>query len=253
MVQNGLGRKNKCLKFFGDSELVVNQVRNIHVTKNDVLKMYKHRIWDLIEYFDAFNLLSIPRSQNKETNRLVALGAQFDIPKELENIDRQQYVKFFVRPSVLDNNVNWQVFYSDEQIANFLIEEAEFSTRNQRKFNEQYENHFLQLKTNKLPKGLVTLKSIFNTDNQVRKDKGSMFVKEEYYGPVEIFKDKILKTDKVCTLEEKHAFVKLCQEFNDIFAWRYEDLKGFDPHLAQHTIELVDNSKPLRQKQWPLK
>lgn len=98
-------KKVKCLQVFGDSELVVNQFRNIHVTKNNVLKMYKHRIWDLIEDFHAFNLLSIPRSQNKEVNRLVSLGAQFDIPKELENINRQQYVKVGVRPSILDNNV----------------------------------------------------------------------------------------------------------------------------------------------------
>lgn len=81
-------KKVKCLQIFGDSKLVVNQVRNIHVTKNDVFKMYKHRIWDLIESFDAFNLLSIPRSQNKETNRLVAFDAQFDIPKELQNVKR---------------------------------------------------------------------------------------------------------------------------------------------------------------------
>lgn len=59
-----------------------------------------------------------------------------------------------------------------------------------------------------------------------------MLVKEEYYEPIEIFEDKLLKIGKVCTPEEKHAFIKLCQEFNDIFAWRYEDLKGFDPHLA---------------------
>lgn len=68
--------------------------------------MYKHRIWDLIEDFEAFNLPSIPRNFNKEADRLVSLGAQFDIPKELDNVDRQQYVKFIVRPSILDNNVN---------------------------------------------------------------------------------------------------------------------------------------------------
>lgn len=95
--------------------------------------------------------------------------------------------------------------YSDEKIANFLIEEAEFSARNQHKFSEQYENWFLQLKTNKLPKGLVTLESIFNIDDQFRKDKGNMFVKEEHYEPIEIFKDKLLKIGKVCTPKEKHA------------------------------------------------
>ncbi|XP_059066329.1 uncharacterized protein LOC131857648 [Cryptomeria japonica] len=86
----------------------------------------------------------------------------------------------------------------------------------------------------------------------VGKDKGNLFIKEEHYESIHIFKDKLLKIGKVCTPEERHAFVLLCQEFNDIFAWRCEYLKGFDPHLAQHTIELVENSKPVRQKQRPL-
>ncbi|KAH9289991.1 hypothetical protein KI387_034108, partial [Taxus chinensis] len=49
---------------------------------------------------------------------------------------------------------------------------------------------------------------------------------------------------KVCTSEEKEAFIKLCQEYHDIFAWSYKDLRGFDPGLAQHTIELDPNAKP---------
>lgn len=38
------------------------------------------------------------------------------------------------------------------------------------------------------------------------------------------------------------------QEFQDVFAWDYADLKGFDPKLAQHTIELEPNAKLIRQK-----
>lgn len=99
-------RNIKDLQVFGDNELVVNQVRGVNVTKNDFLKMYKHRIWDLIEEFDAFNLLSVPRNRNKEADKLVALGAQFDILDEVRNIERQQYVKVVVRPSIPDNSVN---------------------------------------------------------------------------------------------------------------------------------------------------
>ncbi|GLJ07071.1 hypothetical protein SUGI_0057090 [Cryptomeria japonica] len=150
-------RNVKCLQVFGDSELVLNQVRGVNVTKNDVLKMYKYTVWDLIEEFDAFNLLSMPRNQNKEVDKLAALGAQFDI-----------------------------------------LDEAEFAAGNQHKFVKQYENQILQLKSNKVPKGLVTLESIFNTDDQ------------------------------------------------------YEDLKGFNPTLAQHTIELEADDKPMRQKKRPL-
>ncbi|KAH9310881.1 hypothetical protein KI387_025916, partial [Taxus chinensis] len=47
-------------------------------------------------------------------------------------------IKVVVRPAVLDNNTSWQVFENDQQIVNFLQEEAEFSARNQDKLEQQY-------------------------------------------------------------------------------------------------------------------
>ena len=32
----------------------------------------------------------------------------------------------------------------------------------------------------------------------------------------------------------------------------YDDLKGYDPRLFQYTIDLIDNVKPVRQKQRPV-
>lgn len=112
----------------------MNQVRNLNAAKNDLLKKYKHRVWDLIEDFNASNILSIPRNQNKHADKLAAIGAQFDIPKEIHKIEARQYVKIVVRPSVPDNNVSWQVFDSNEKIMNFLIAEAKFADRNQQKW-----------------------------------------------------------------------------------------------------------------------
>ena len=68
-------RAISCLQVFGDSELIVSQVRGVHTTKNDLLKSYKHVFWDLIKGLEAFNLQSILRNQNKHANRLVAIGA----------------------------------------------------------------------------------------------------------------------------------------------------------------------------------
>lgn len=99
---------------------------------------------------------------------------------------------------------------------------------------------------------MVTLEFIFNTDDQVRKEKASLKIKEDHYEGVEILKDKLLKLGKVCTLEERHAFILLFQEFSDIFTWEYSNLKGFDPSITQHTIELEPNAKPVRKKQRPL-
>ena len=74
-----------CLRIYGDSELVVNQVRSLNTTKKNLLKSYRNRVWDLLEDFDAINLISIPRNQNKHADRLAAIGAEFDIPKEVSS------------------------------------------------------------------------------------------------------------------------------------------------------------------------
>ena len=66
--------------------------------------------------------------------------------------------------------------------------------------------------------------------------------------PITVADGKSLNMGKVCSEIKQENFIHLCQEFNDIFSWTYHDLKGFDPNLFQHTIDLVDNVKPVRQK-----
>ena len=96
---------------------------------------------------------------------MAAIGAQYDIPTKISRSKGKNHVKVIVRPPIPNNAESWQVFDFDQHIGNFLREEAEFSQPNQQKLQEQYEDQVIQLKTNKLPKGLVTLESIFNTDD----------------------------------------------------------------------------------------
>ena len=39
----------KCLRVYGDSELVVNQIRCLNAAKNDILKSYRHCVWDYLK------------------------------------------------------------------------------------------------------------------------------------------------------------------------------------------------------------
>ena len=73
----------QALSVYGDSELVVNQVRNQNITKNGLLKFYKYRVWDLLEGFNEFNIQSIPRKGNRHADRLVAIYASYDVPEDL--------------------------------------------------------------------------------------------------------------------------------------------------------------------------
>ena len=60
----------KCIKVFGDSQIVARQVANsINCTSNH-LKNYQQEVWDLINKFEAFNIKSIPRTMNSKADML---------------------------------------------------------------------------------------------------------------------------------------------------------------------------------------
>jgi hypothetical protein len=63
---------------------------------------------------------------------------------------------------------------------------------------------------------------------------------------------KNVKIGAKCSYEEKEKFAKLLSEFQDIFAWSYEDLRGFDSSLIQHAIPIQKGVKCIRQKQRPI-
>ncbi|MCO5596510.1 hypothetical protein L7F22_050573 [Adiantum nelumboides] len=44
--------------------------------------------------------------------------------------------------------------------------------------------------------------------------------------------------------------MKILQEFRDVFAWSYKNLKGVEPAVCQHTIPLRDDAKPSKQRSY---
>jgi hypothetical protein len=107
-----------CLSFFGDSELVINQVRNIYQTKKQRLKKYRNEVWDLINnFFLAFNLSFIPREQNQKVGSL-ALAASTFRPPICPNIKYPVEIRH--RTSIPNNIKHWQVFSDDLELQRFL-------------------------------------------------------------------------------------------------------------------------------------
>jgi ribonuclease HI len=50
------------LAIFGDSKLIINQVKKIYQAKKHSLKQYRNEVWDLVDnFFLVFNISSIPR------------------------------------------------------------------------------------------------------------------------------------------------------------------------------------------------
>jgi len=68
----------RCLIVHGDSELIINQVKDKISARHHYLKNYRYRVWDLLESFLAINFVPIPRNFNQIDNTLVGKGDHFD-------------------------------------------------------------------------------------------------------------------------------------------------------------------------------
>ena len=68
--------KVKILKVYGDSKIIVKQVRNTIHCLSPHLKGYQNKVWDLLMNFDAFNIVSIPRLKNVATDLLATSVAR---------------------------------------------------------------------------------------------------------------------------------------------------------------------------------
>ncbi|KAH9324385.1 hypothetical protein KI387_004563, partial [Taxus chinensis] len=79
-----------------------------HAARNDLLRSYKNRVRDLIEDFEAFNIVSIPRKENEVDDRLAAVGATFDVVDNIKRDKTQPHIHVIVMPVVSDNNTSWQ-------------------------------------------------------------------------------------------------------------------------------------------------
>jgi ribonuclease HI len=112
------------LVVFGDSEIVVRQVRDSIHCLSPHLKSYQSEVWSLMNKFSAFNINSIPRLNNAEADLLANVASKL-LPAE--GLSPNAFsVELLFRPSVPDNITNWRVFDDDQQIINFLHMEETF-------------------------------------------------------------------------------------------------------------------------------
>lgn len=172
----------KMLIVYGDSELIISQVKNKFATNNSKLRHYWNEIWDSIEFFDAFAINWTERSKNILADFMANLAIKHnDIP-----FDEITQVEVKTRLTVPDNIKKWKFFYDDRDLLKFLICEDQYEDQkidlttyveNQDGKDTLFGKEILQLKSNKIPKGLVVLERIF--DNQDRADLKSNPVTQE--------------------------------------------------------------------------
>jgi ribonuclease HI len=100
------------LSVFGDSELIIHQIKNIYQTKQQRLKQYRNEVWDYVDnFFLAFNITFVHKNLNQQADSLALAASNFKTPM-FPNLKFQVEVRH--RPLILDNIKHWQVFKDDE-------------------------------------------------------------------------------------------------------------------------------------------
>ena len=59
---------------------------------------------------------------------------------------------------------------------------------------------------------------------------------------------RLIKIGSSLNEKERKDLQELLMEFQEVFAWSYEDMPGIDPEIAQHHIDTHDHMVPVKQK-----
>ena len=204
-MKKAIELKEKKLKFFGDSEIIVRQVRNTIHCLSPHLKGYQTEVWDLITNFNAFNINSIPRFQNAAANFLVVSIAR------LVPTNNKCSIELIFRPSILNNVTNLRVFDDDQHIIDFL--------KNDETFKDSViddEDHQANIQSgNFMPKGVTTLEGLFDLNNKFRRPTNaktnSSSMQYELINLGTEDEPKYVNLGKCCSLGERNIFISLFQ------------------------------------------
>ena len=113
------------IEVFGDSELIIQHVKDIYQTKQPKLKMYMHKVWDIIHsYFTTFYIYYISREANQLAHSMAIVASSFKVPQDTKF---GYEIKLKCRPLVLDNIKHCQVFEDEQEVKRFMECVEEFS------------------------------------------------------------------------------------------------------------------------------
>jgi len=85
---------------YGDSELVIKQVKGKYQTKHPRMRAYRNVVLDILKVFSDYTLTCVPRVQNSIADALAKAASNLKIPMNSSN-KFEIHVKH--RPTVPDN------------------------------------------------------------------------------------------------------------------------------------------------------
>jgi hypothetical protein len=229
----------KELKVFGDSEIIVRQVRNTIHCNSLHLKNYQEEVHSLMEHFEAFNITTIPKEKNILADSLAIAASRLS---PLEDYEASWFtVELLYKPSVPKNISNWKVFEGYEKIIDFLTNQDNFKdlSIDDEVFQEQaietdppIGQPIDRSKSHTISKGIDNIENLFDLKECFRGPKDAKTNNScPLHETVNLGTPKNPKNvnlGKTISKEEIKAYLKLFRQYQDVFAWSYQDLKTYN-------------------------
>ena len=244
-LRKALNLQIKCIEVFGDSQVVIRQVRDsIHYTSHH-RNNYQQEVWDLMNKFEAFNIISIPRSMNFEVDMLANSTSNLS-PSDDFSSDKFS-VELVYRPSISNNIKNWRIFDDNEHIIKFLHSKYTFKGLI---IDDEHHEALLQASTledkpkynNIIPKNIIRMEKLFDLQDKFKRPTNTKTSSSSLrYEAINLGTEHNPQTINLgtnCTHVERETFMKLFKEYKDVFTWTYEDLKTYNTKIIQHIIPL---------------
>jgi hypothetical protein len=113
--------------------------------------------------------------------------------------------------------------------------------------NKTADHKIVQFPSNHIPKGLVPLEILFDSNDVVVKVRGSNVDVDLIECNLGIDENpKYVKLSISLSAKQRNEYIKPLKEFSDVFAWNYDDLQTYDTSIIEHKIPLKDDTKPFR-------
>ena len=96
---------------YGDSELVINQVKGVYQVKHPRMRAYRNIVLDLLQDIPEYQFVVIPREKNVIADALAVSASLFKIPI---HPNKKYEIEGKHKPTFPDNLKYWQVFEDDK-------------------------------------------------------------------------------------------------------------------------------------------
>ena len=138
------------LKVVGDSEIVVQQVRNAIHYFSPCLKSYQPQVWWLISKFQAFNIIVVPRTCIAAGNSLANTAASMSLLRD------RCIVEFFYKPFVSNNITELRIFFYGQHILHSMknVDAFKDTTTDEDEHEQPLQTTTNGKKGNPIPKGV---------------------------------------------------------------------------------------------------